>query len=33
MASLPLRFEAISLFAEPAPGADLMCLAQMELGR
>jgi hypothetical protein len=33
LASPPLRFEAISLFAEPMPGADFMCLAQMELGR
>lgn len=29
----PLRFEAVSLFAEPSSGADFMCLAQMELGR
>lgn len=29
----PLRFEAISLFAEPSSGADFMCLAQMGLGR
>lgn len=29
----PLRFEAVSLFAEPSPGADFICLAQMELGR
>lgn len=28
-----LRFEAVSLFAEPSPGADFVCLAQMELGR
>jgi len=33
LASPPLRFEAISLFAEPTPGADFVCLAQMELGR
>ncbi|MCR6476807.1 DUF1045 domain-containing protein [Variovorax sp. ZS18.2.2] len=33
LASPPLRFEAISLFAEPAPGTDFVCLAQMELGR
>ncbi|MDN6882011.1 DUF1045 domain-containing protein [Variovorax sp. CAN2819] len=31
--SAPLRFEAVSLFAEPSPGADFVCLAQMELGR
>jgi len=29
----PLRFEAVSLFAEPSPGTDFVCLAQMELGR
>lgn len=28
----PQRCGAISLFAEPAPGADFVCLAQMELG-
>jgi putative phosphonate metabolism protein len=33
LAATPLRFEAISLFAEPAPGADFVCLAQMALGR
>jgi hypothetical protein len=33
LASPPLRFESISLFAEPAPGADFVCLAQLELGR
>ncbi|MGJ7505234.1 DUF1045 domain-containing protein [Variovorax sp. ZT5P49] len=33
LASPPLRFEAIGLFAEPTPGADFVCLAQMELGR
>jgi hypothetical protein len=33
LASPPLRFESIGLFAEPAPGADFVCLAQLELGR
>ncbi len=29
----PLRFETVSLFAEPSPGADFVCIAQTELGR
>ncbi|WP_198083825.1 DUF1045 domain-containing protein [Variovorax sp. E3] len=33
LAAPPPRFDALSLFAEPAPGSDFHCLEQMELGR
>lgn len=29
----PLRFDAVSLFAEFSPGGDFVCLTQVELGR